>query len=397
MSGLLLALLVTSSGNVPGLYEIGSGGSDGITVPFRIGENAIVVDAKVNGRTVSLMFDSGFGGTVVLDQSIDIGPESGHITLRDFVGELTASTVALKSLQLGGLTLHPDEQLVVRQPANFSAAYGRHVDGILGLNAVKEWVTEIDFQHSQFIFYPSTVDISKLVPDGKRTFLTTMLPIGGNAVELAVMPPSGQLMTMALDTGNSFYATSHRDVLERVGLWKPGQEASFMRESGVASGAVPTWNKKMPPMTIFGVPVQSTVWDIIDLPSSDARGDGTIGFGFLRNFNITFDFARRRVWFEKWRDPVENPQVGDVGLVAHFDPQLRRTVIVHVSPGSPAAEAGVKEGDQVLSIASANLDRPTVLELRALFEGPIGSKLAISVSRDGGLKRFNLIRKALDN
>jgi hypothetical protein len=224
-----------------------------------------------------------------------------------------------------------------------------------------------------------------------------MLPIGGNAIEIAVLPPSGQLMTMALDTGNSFYATTHRDVLERVGIWKEGQIPVFMKQSGVASGAVDTWSKKMPAMSIFGVPVQPTVWDVIDLPSSDARGDGTVGFEFLKHFNITFDFARRRVWFDKWQDPVENPEVGDLGVVARFDPDSKRTLIYLVAPGSPADLAGVKLGDEVISIGDSDLSRPTMLELRSMFEGPVGSSVELALSRHGNLKRVTLVRKALNN
>jgi hypothetical protein len=369
----------------------------GIVVPFKIAENAIVVEAKINDRNVSLMFDSGFGGTVVLDNNIDVGPVTGEIVLRDFVGEMNASTVALKSLSLGSLALHPDEKQIVRQPANYSAEYGRHVDGILGLSAIKNWVTEIDFEHSRFVFYPPTTDISTRIPDNKKTFLTKMLPIGGNAIELPVVAPSGQTMTMALDTGNSFYATTHKDVLERVGIWKHGDAPAYLKESGVASGAVDTWSKKMPPLTIFGVPVQPTVWDIIDLPSSDARGDGTVGFGFLRNFNITFDFARRRVWLENWHDPIENLEVGDVGISAFYDESQKMTLVRLISPGSPADLAGVKEGDEILSIGDTDLEKPNFLQLRALIEGPIGSQVAISLSRDGNLKRVNLTRKPLDN
>jgi hypothetical protein len=371
--------------------------SGGTSVPFKMTDRAIIVDAVINDRNVSLLFDSGFGGTVLIDRNIDVGPSTGQMNLRDFVGEFGAETVTLKTLKLGTVVLHPDEKMIVKMPANFTEQYGRHVDGILGLSAIKGMVCEIDFQHSRFVFFPQTVDIDKWVPDNKKTFLVKMLPIGGNAIELPVIAPSGLAMTMALDTGNSFYATTHKDVLERVGIWKDGQAPTFMRESGVASGAVDTWTKKMPPMTIFGVPVQPTVWDVIDLPSSDARGDGTVGFGFLSNFNVTFDFTRRRVWLENWRSPIENPEIGDVGVSAHYSAEDKRTVVHLVAPGSPADQAGIKEGDEVLAIGGTDLERPTFLQLRAMFEGPVGSTIEIAVSRNGALKRFKVVRKALDN
>src|SRR5579862_1015399 len=239
-----------------------------VEVPFRIANQAIVVDAEVNGHPVSLMFDSGFGGTVVLNESIDVGEPSGKQTLRDFVGELDVPVVKLKSLKLGSASITPDDPQIVKIPEDFTAAYGQHVDGILGLEAVKGMVTEINFQKKEFILHPASDDISARQPDGQRTFLTKMLPIGGNAIVLPVTTAAGDVMTMSLDTGNAFYATTHKDVLERVGIWAQGKQPNFMRKSGVASGPVDSWSMKMPPLSIFGVPCQATVWDIIDLPAS---------------------------------------------------------------------------------------------------------------------------------
>ena len=368
-----------------------------VIVPFHVAENAILVDGKVNGHTVTMLFDSGFGGTVLLSSAIDIGPATGSMHLRDFVGELEANTVDLKSLSIGGEALAPDEKIIVQQPGNFTASYGHHCDGILGLGAVKDKVVEIDFEHNQFKFYPAGYDITKTPVDGKKTFLSKLLPIGGNAMEMAVTTDKGQTMTMALDTGNAFYATSHKDVLERVGVWDDSKVPSYVRRSGVASGPVDSWYKKMPPLTIFGIPVQPTVWDIIDLPSSDVRGDGTVGFGFLSNFNITFDYSRRRVLFENWKTPIENEAPGDLGISARYDPEQKKTLVVLVSPGSPADTAGIKEDDEILSIGSNDMVRPTYQQLRAWFEGAVGSTCVVSISRDGALKRFNLTRQALVN
>src|SRR5687768_4693263 len=85
-------------------------------IPFRIGEDAIIVDAVVNGRRASFMFDTGFSGAVVMNDSIDIGKATGTITLRDFVGELQAKTVKIKTLKLGDVTINATGMEAVQQP-----------------------------------------------------------------------------------------------------------------------------------------------------------------------------------------------------------------------------------------------------------------------------------------
>ncbi|RYD62162.1 MAG: PDZ domain-containing protein, partial [Verrucomicrobiaceae bacterium] len=287
--------------------------------------------------------------------------------------------------------------LVVQQASDYSSAYGQHCDGILGFEALKHMVFTIDFQRKKFVFHPSTYDISKKVPDNKKTFLQKLLPIGHSSLEMQVSTPAGKTMNLALDTGNSFYATTHRDVLERVGLWEPNKPHKFSKLSGVASGTVESWTVKMPELKIFGVPTPPSVWDIIDLPSSSAEGDGTVGFGFLKNFNVTVDYDRRRVWLENFQGPINNEELGDVGISAGYDPSIKRTIIYRVAPDSPAAAAGIKEGDHVLMIDGEDLVKVGFLRFRTLMEGKVGSTVRLAISQKGALKRVELKREALVN
>lgn len=370
-----------------------------IEVPFRIGETAIIVDAVINGRPVSLMFDTGFSGAVTVDNTINLGKPTGSISLRDFVRTTEAPTVKIQTLKLGEKSIDPKPEgmtAVMTPPADYSFAFNTHCDGLMGFQVIKHEITEINFEKNKFIFHPRSMDITKRVPDNKRTFLAKLLPTGHDSLEMSVMAPSGKSLTMSLDTGNSFYATTYTDSMERVGLWD-GRKPKFMSQASVASGNVDTWHAKMPAMTIYGVPVQESVFDIIDLPSSSADADGTVGFQFLKNFNIIIDFERRRVWLENFNGKVGNEMVGELGLFAAYSPYSKKIQIFRVTPEGPAEKAGLKEGDELLSIDGTDLTRQTYRQLRNMFEGPTGSKVKLAISRNGSLKRFEVERKPLMN
>ncbi len=372
--------------------------SDTFEVPFRIGEDAIIADAKVNGRSVSMLFDTGFGGSALVDTAINVGPVTGSITLQDFVGTLEAPTVKLVSLMFGDHKINVGDEPIVQQPwERMSSSYGQHVDGILGFSVIKNNITGINFEKKKFVFYPKSFDINKLVPDNKRTFMAKLLPIGQSSMEMEVLPETGKRMTMALDTGNAFYATTHKDVLERVGVWDDKKTAKFTTLSGVASGAVTSWALKVPKITIFGVPVENSVWDVIDRPASSAEGDGTVGFGFLKNFNIIIDYDKRRVWFENYTGVVAEPIVGSVGISGGLQVRTGKTLISHVMPSSPAEAAGIKPGDEILSIDQTDLMGVDSRKLRAMLNGPVGSKVKLAISRDHQLRRFEIERQALVN
>ncbi|MCW5937875.1 MAG: PDZ domain-containing protein [Fimbriimonadaceae bacterium] len=369
-----------------------------VEIPFRIGENAIVVDAHVNGRAVSLMFDTGFSGTIVLNESLNVGPADGTINLRDFVGSFEAKSVKLKSLRIGPYESDVAERDIIQQPADhYTLAYGTHVDGILGLAPFARHVTEINFERKVIIVHPDNLDISTRQPDNKRTFMARMLPLGRSSIPMAVEAPSGKRMTLSLDTGNAFYATTHKEVLERVGLWEEGKKPRFMATSWVASGPVDSFYAELPDLKIYGVPVPKSTWSVIDLPSSDADGDGTIGFGFLKHFNVTFDLARRRVWLDNFSGEVTDPAEGEPGLSATFNPKAGRATVFNVVPGSPAEKAGIKRGDSLLGVDGADTTRFNFRQIEGRLRGEPGSHVEVSVSRNGELIRHKLERISLVN
>lgn len=393
-----MALTAFALAAVVGTTMAGQDLKQKVEIPFRIADNAIIVDVKVNGKPVSAMFDSGFSGAFVLGTHLDLGKPTGVINLRDFVGSFQANTVDVTSLELGGSKVDAAGMTIVQQPTDhMSMSYGTHCDGIMGFEVLSKYILEINFENKRFILHPKTHDITQRKPDNQKTFLATMLPIGNNSIELAVKTSSGRTLALALDTGNAFYATTHRDVLERVGLWPEGKKPTYTKQSWVASGPVDSWYYKMGEVTIFGVPVKESYWDIIDRPSSSAVHDGTVGFGFLQNFNVTIDMGRRKVWLENFNGKVAEEPVASAGFMALYDPNRKRMRVSSVTPNGPAAKAGIKPGDDLLGVDGAEMRNMAYRQMIELVEGEAGSTLTVSVSRNGEFMRKELTREVLVN
>lgn len=366
--------------------------------PFTVTDDAIIVDAVVNQKKCSFMFDTGYAGVIVIDDSLNLGKPSGKQTLRDFVGEFEANTIPIKSFSIGPYNLDSKDLNAVQMPqGRMTDSYGTHCDGIMGLSTVVKKVTEINFEKKKFIFYPDSYDISKKVPDGKKTFLVNMLPMGHNSIELRVLTSNGKKFTLALDTGNAFYATTHRDVLEETGLWEVGKKPKFMGQSMVASGAVDKFELLLKDLTIFGVPVKESVWDIIDAPSSSAEHSGTVGYQFLKHFNITLDMARRKVWLENFDNKVTEEKPASIGVFLAMDPTTERLRVYRVQPESPAEKAGIQRGDYCLSIDGKEPADTSFKALYKLLQGPKGSKVKLTLSRGGNLMKYEIERDYLFN
>lgn len=365
--------------------------------PFRVMEDAIVVDSEVNGRKVSAMFDTGFSGAYVLNQSVNVGKATGTMNLQDFVGVFQAPTVKITSLKMGEIDMKPQDMQVVQMPdQNYSMSYGTHCDGIMGLEVIAHRVTQINFQESKFKFFPDSYDINQFKGKPGKTVLR-MLPIGNNAIKLLVKAPNGGKLYLSLDTGNAFYSTTHKDSLERIGLWKVGEKPKFLKQSFVASGAVDSWDIELKDMNIYGYDVPRGVWNIIDRPASGADSDGTVGFGFLKNFNITIDMDRRLVLLEQFTDSVSSPLLGEPGFMAWHDDRSGRMVIGRVATDGPAFKAGIRPGDLLVSIDGEVVKNIPFRALMRKMEGKPGTPFVCATSRNGVLTRHEINREVMVN
>jgi S1-C subfamily serine protease len=170
-----------------------------------------------------------------------------------------------------------------------------------------------------------------------------------------------------------------------------------MTQAYVASGPVASWYYEMEGATIYGVPVERATWSIIDLPSSSADKDGTVGFGFLKNFNIIIDTDRRRVWLENFTGRVSDDDLGEPGFIAIWDPGRESMRVVLVTPGSPAAQAGVRVGDVLLGLDGKEMRRMEYRQVMSMLEGQVGTEVSASFSRNGELIRLSIPRQALVN
>lgn len=366
-----------------------------LEAPFRATDEAIIVDVTVNGKNVACMFDTGFSGHFVLSDAIDVGKYTGTMSLRDFVGQFEAHTVDVKSVKLGQLTQASVRGEAVMQPLeHMTRSYGTHTDGIMGFSVIKDYVTEINFQHQKFVFHPNSTDITKRTPDNKRTFLVKMEPRGARSIELAT-EVNGKPIHLALDTGNAFYATTHKEVLVRLGLWDVNKKPEYMTQASVASGPVDSFYMLIPKANIYGVPVENSVWSIIDLPSSAADHDGTIGYGFLKNFNVVIDYGRRYVWLENFTGRVAEMPKGEPGMLVYQNNGAYQVYAVY--KGSPAEAAGVKSGDRLLAVDGKSLSSVRPEEVGALIKGAPDSVCKLVLSRGGIIHRLDVTRKLMVN
>src|SRR5689334_7766981 len=65
-------------------------------------------------------------------------------------------------------------------------------------------------------------------------------------------------------------------------------------------------------------------------------------------------------------------------------------------PGSPAAEAGLLAGDQIVKVGDKDIKGITADQATSLIQGPSGSKVTLTISRGGQTMTFTITRAQID-
>lgn len=115
------------------------------------------------------------------------------------------------------------------------------------------------------------------------------------------------------------------------------------------------------------------------LKSSDDAA-GLIGSDILRQFNITFDYGRESITFQKNHRYGVHSNFDRVGVWLGQDAASAGFSVIDVISGSPADHAGIKVGDKILAIDGKPAESLDLTEVRERFRSdPVGQKLRLRV------------------
>ena len=108
---------------------------------------------------------------------------------------------------------------------------------------------------------------------------------------------------------------------------------------------------------------------------------GLLGSTFLARYRIVLDYGNDVLWLEPRRGP-QGPSASPAPLGLHLARLWGEMRAVGVEPGSPAAEAGIRPGDVVVSIDHAPVGDLESEAAERLLKGPPGSEVVLALRRD---------------
>jgi len=347
------------------------------SVPFQLVDGRIFVSVRLNGEgPFSFIFDTGGDADVSPEVAERLQLASGGTETGTGMGEkpVTAANTTVRELKIGDLRMSNLAFHVISM-SDAPAVFGRQpVDGIIGFPILEGMVVEVDYERDRLeLSLPSAYKL--------RVSGTTMHFERVRWVPLVHASLDGTPGMFGVDTGarlslllygpfvdQNDLRTKYRPRVEGVTGWGLGGpiRSQIVRGKLFAMGNLQLHD----PLIRF--PLQTSG----GLMASDTAG--LIGADILRQFNITFDYGRESVTFQKNHHYGSRSTFDRVGVWLGQDGGAFS--VIDVVSGSPAEKAGIKTGDKILAIDGKPTGELDLTKVREEFRNSaVGKKMRLRV------------------
>ena len=331
------------------------------SVPFDSYGGAIYVPAVVNGDSVWLILDTGLSRT---------GFDHDWASTPGLSIAETDSTGVVTSFRLGGLEL-PDQRVVLYRLDALSAASGRPERGLVGHDVLHRFTVEIDYPRQRVRLF----DASHYEYRGHGASVEFALDADVPLLRASVKAPGRQRVAarLLLDTGASglcmIFSTPFGEA-HGLSLLRPAIAAPIGTGlAGDLHGVV----VRLQEVRLGQVRIASPTSAV----GTEHKGflarrdfDGIVGNSAFEGSRLIVDYARHRVIVERGIPEAGSERcafdMSGLRLVARGT-GLRAFVVDYVIPRSPAADAGVLVGDELLSIDGRLASALTLSDVRRAF------------------------------
>ncbi|MFZ1703644.1 MAG: aspartyl protease family protein [Saprospiraceae bacterium] len=330
------------------------GNEDFLTIPFIYSQGFIIVEVVFSYLfPMKFIVDTGAEHTILLDREyVDIlqlrYEKEIKIVGADITSDMKAWVVRNVSLQLyEGQNTIQDIIVLNEDIMNLGALTGMKIDGILGVEFLKNFIVDINYKESVIRLYKGSHSRDKwnkfenlpIELNNNKPYLKAEINLSGQAAETNLL---------LLDTGAAISLMLHNDLDSLKNL--PSNIIVGVIGKGIG-GDVIGYSGKIHSLTFGSNSYENLVTsfqsiDTLILNEDKLFRDGIIGNYILENYHVVFDFPRSLLLIKKRKIKKSSLLIDKSGLVVYaFGPNFKQYYIHHVVQNSPGNEAGFRRGD----------------------------------------------------
>jgi hypothetical protein len=335
-----------------------------------------------NSAPLRFLFDTGAGAPVLSARraaALNL-KQVDSVTATGVGGDVEGSLAKGVSLGVPGVTVL--NQRLVLLPIDFPFCEARDIEGIIGYDFIKEFVVEINYDTRRISFFdPSTYHYRA------RGEVLPLIIAGTPRVRMKIALPGKAPIEglFEIDTGSDGALTINSPFVKRHELLKAlsAQQSNKDRGLGGESQRVDT---RLGYMQLGRFKIAAPIVGLsVDVKGAMAEedNDGPIGNEILSRFKVTVDYSRQRMMLEptsRLTNPLESDMSGIVIDAEGKDCRIFK--VEEVAERSPAAEAGILAGDEIIAIDGKPANQFTSGRIERLLMQD-GAKRSLTLRRDG--------------
>jgi len=330
------------------------------TIPFtQLTGGIVIVRALLDSfpDTLNFILDTGSSG-ISLDSTtadyLNLQPEPSDRTIKGIAGIKRVSFLYNRTLHFPGLSID-SLNFHINDYSILLAVYGVRVDGIIGYGMLSRYIVKVNYDRMRITIASNG---SIRYPRGGyllKPYMTTLVVQPIDVRDAATLRSNflfdmgaGLCMMLTKDfVEDSFFLNKKTKAYTKEGEGLGGKIDMQLRV--IKEVKIGPYRFKRVPVYVFDDEYNVTSYPYMS---------GILGNELLRRFNVTLNYAQGDIYL------LPNTHMRDFfdysysGLELYYIEGL--IVAGDVAKGSPAEEAGVKEGDIVIAVnrdLSQNLDR----------------------------------------
>jgi hypothetical protein len=326
---------------------------------------ALLVPANVSGKGYLFVVDTGSTITMI-DSSLLADTPFDNASMGTPAGKMPISKHRVPHASFGEQQLETSIRFVLGLDlAELRETSGHPIYGVIGMDILRQWVLQIDFDGGALELSQRAKDVegsqAVRIEYGKDRLPRVRASIGGT-----------EAIDFVIDTGSVGYESGNLDSRfigaqsKSAGLRKVG--------SNPATTAAGTRAYNLLQARSLRVGQIETLEPIF----AESKGN-SLGLYWLSRFSVTLDFPNNTMYLREGKSHDKPDLINRSGL--HILKRDGRVLIAHIDPGSAAAWADLRVGDQISRINDVVAESSRLDQLRRCLCD--GDKATVVVTRNG--------------